>query len=347
MIGKYTLAAIVSAVLITGASAQAEYTPAESALYEAAKTEGSVTWYVSQYNTENADTICALFAKRYPGVACNPVRSTGQVAFQRIQQELQAGALQADVFSTNEDSQVLQLKGAGQLLQNAPENLEHVIPRIKEIGDLDGYWVASGVSPVVILYNTNLVTAEEAPKNWTDLYDPKWKNQVAIGHPSFSGAVGVWAVAMNDLYGWEFFEKLEQNQPHLSRSILDSQNLVASGERKISIASLSVALQDIHGSGASTAIIAPTDGMVMPVSVTAVMSASQRPNAGKLLQDFLLGEEVSEYLASVYRYPLRPEIDAPEGSISLDNPDLIFIPAQEALDKSLEIQGNFRDTFGI
>ncbi|TKT82489.1 extracellular solute-binding protein [Aquamicrobium sp. LC103] len=347
MIGRLTLAAFISAAFISHTSAETNYTPNEQALYEAAKSEGSVTWYVSQYNTENADTICSLFSERYPGVACNPVRSTGQVAFQRIQQELQAGALQADVFSTNEDSQVLQLKGAGQLLKYVPENLQHVVPRIREMGDPDGYWVASGVSPVVILYNTKLVPEEEAPRNWTDLYDPKWKSQVAIGHPSFSGAVGVWATAINDLYGWEFFEKLEQNQPHISRSILDAQNLVGTGERKISIASLSVALQDMHLSGAPTAMVAPTDGMVMPVSVTSVLDAAQRPNAGKLLQEFLLSVEVSEYLASIYRYPLRPEVEVPKGSISLDEPNLIFIPAQEALDKSMEIQGNFRDTFGI
>ena len=55
--------------------------------------------------------------------------------------------------------------------------------------------------------------AADAPKSYADLLDPKWKNQVAVGHPSYSGYVGTWVVAMRKLYGWDFFEKLEKNQP--------------------------------------------------------------------------------------------------------------------------------------
>lgn len=70
-------------------------------------------------------------------------------------------------------------------------------------------------------FNPTLVAPSDAPKKWTDLCDPKWMEQVALAHPGFSGAAGAWVVAMNNLYGWEFFEKLKANKPFVSRSLLD------------------------------------------------------------------------------------------------------------------------------
>ncbi|WP_217539552.1 ABC transporter substrate-binding protein, partial [Stenotrophomonas sp. GbtcB23] len=104
-----------------------------------------------------------------------------QVIFQRLVQELQANAVQGDLMSTNDDGQMLQLKEQGALAQYAPENLKDMVTELRDRADKENYWITSGVSPLVIAYNTKLVTEAEAPKNWSDLTDPKWKGQVAIG----------------------------------------------------------------------------------------------------------------------------------------------------------------------
>ncbi|HWK13879.1 MAG TPA: extracellular solute-binding protein [Rhizobiaceae bacterium] len=343
---RFFACAIASFVLVPSESQAEEMTAHEAALYEAAKVEGSVTWYVSQVTTENADKSCAGFRAKYPGITCNPVRASGQVVFQRIQQELAAGALQADVMSTNDIGQLYQLKQEGALLQYAPEGLAHMLPLMRDAGDADGYWFTSAIAPIVMVYNTDQVSKEEAPKNWTDLYDPKWKGQVAIGHPGFSGSVGLWTVLMDDLYGWDFFTKLELNEPHIGRSIADGANLVISGERKIAIAPLATVLND-QAKGAPIAEVLPTDGALMPPSGTGIMKGAQHPNAAKLFAEFFLSKENSQLFVDRHNYPLRADVPISDKTIPLDDYKLINVPIEKGIKKVPELQAKFRDTFGI
>ena len=77
-----------------------------------------------------------------------------------------------------------------------PHNIETMLPRpFARPSNADGYWFASNISPYGIVYNTELVSEAEAPKTWQDLLDPKWKDQVAIAHPGFSGSMGMFAIA--------------------------------------------------------------------------------------------------------------------------------------------------------
>ncbi|SMF18253.1 iron(III) transport system substrate-binding protein [Xaviernesmea oryzae] len=342
------MAGIIPALMLAaGLAGAAEMTDSEKQLYEAAKKEGSVTWYVSQTTTEFADGMCNLFEKRYSGVECNVVRASGQVIFQRLVQELQASAVQGDVMSTNDDGQMLQLKEQGALAQYAPENLKDMVPVLRDMADKENYWITSGVSPLVIAYNTKLVTEAEAPKNWSDFTDPKWKGQVAIGHPSFSGSVGLWTILMNDLYGWDFFEKLEKNAPQIGRSVADGHNLVVSGERKVALAPLPLILSDSILKKAPIAVVYPTDGALLPPSATAIMKDAPHPNAARLFENFLLGPEIAEYFAKDYRYPLRAGVPLAEGMRPLDSYTTKSVETSEGIKKLPEIQEKFRDTFGI
>lgn len=343
----YLATAIPAFILAVGIAGAAEMTATEKQLYEAAKKEGSVTWYVSQTTTEFADGMCGLFKKRYEGVECNVVRASGQVIFQRLTQELQAKAVQGDLMSTNDDGQMLQLKEMGALAQYAPENLKDMVPVLRDMADKENYWITSGVSPLVIAYNTKLVPEAEAPKNWTDLADPKWKNQVAIGHPSFSGSVGLWTILMNDLYGWDFFTKLEKNQPQIGRSVADGHNLVVSGERKVALAPLTLIMSDAMKKNAPIAAVYPTDGALLPPSATGILKDAPHPNAARLFENFILGPEIAEYFAKDFRYPLRAGVPASEALRPLDSYPVKSIETTEGIKKLQDVQAKFRDTFGI
>jgi len=52
------------------------------------------------------------------------------------------------------------------------------------------------------------VKAADAPKNWPDLLDKKWTNQIAVGSPNFSGMVGVWTLSLAKLLRLGFLTKL-------------------------------------------------------------------------------------------------------------------------------------------
>jgi len=344
---RYLVGSLPVLILATGIAGAAEMTQSEKELYEGAKTEGSVTWYVSQTTTEFADGMCRLFEQRYEGVSCDVVRASGQVIFQRLTQELQANAVQGDLMSTNDDGQMLQLKEQGALAQYAPENLKDMVPLLRDMADKDNYWITSGVSPLVIAYNTDLVDEADAPKNWTDLTDPKWKNQVAIGHPSYSGSVGLWTILMNDLYGWDFFVNLEENLPQIGRSVADGHNLVVTGERKVALSPLSLILSDSLQKQAPVAAVFPTDGALLPPSATGILKDAPHPNAARLFSNFILGPEIAEYFSKDYRYPLRAGVPVAEGVRPLDTYAIKSIATVDGIEKLQDVQAKFRDTFGI
>src|SRR5690606_14945632 len=214
-------------------------TPALDALYDKARKEGEVTWYIAYYRTETAERVGAAFAKRYPGVRVNVVRATGQVVFQRLSQDIRVGARNCDVFSGTDTSHYAHLKETKVFAPYRPETLDEVLPIVRDAADPDHYFTATDTSMTTMVYGTKSVTADEAPKSWRDLADPKWKGQLALPHPGYSGAMGAWIVAMNNLYGWELIEQLAANKPLITRYLSAPPVSIGSGERQVEIGPVS------------------------------------------------------------------------------------------------------------
>ena len=232
-------AAAGSASWSLGAHANGLTTDAEKALYEASKTEGQLTWYDAHHAVEQAEAIGKAFSDKYPGVKCNVVRTTANVAYNRLNQELKAGGPQCDLLSSTDISHAVELKNKGLLDKFVPANGSTLSVNLQKI-DPDGFYHVTSIGTIGITYNSAKVKPEEVPKKWTDLLEPKWKNQVSVGHPSFSGYVSIWVWEMQRLYGWDYFEKLKASSPQIGRSIQDTLTHLRSGERMVAAGSLAL-----------------------------------------------------------------------------------------------------------
>lgn len=89
-----------------------------------------------------------------------------------------------------------------------------------EARDAKSAWYGTYMTPEVIAYNTHAVTAAEAPKDWDDVLDPKWKGKVLIRDPIASGsmraifgAILARSVARtgSTADGWEWLRRLDAN----------------------------------------------------------------------------------------------------------------------------------------
>ena len=67
-----------------------------------------------------------------------------------------------------------------------PTWADAVAPHERGPGDL---YFAAYLTPAVLLYATEGVTAEQAPRDWEDLLDPRWKGKVLIRDPLASGTM--------------------------------------------------------------------------------------------------------------------------------------------------------------
>ncbi|MFP5406121.1 MAG: ABC transporter substrate-binding protein, partial [Gammaproteobacteria bacterium] len=315
---RAVLLPLCAALGLAAAPVHAQQMPGwEAQLYDAAKKEKEFTVYTSHYNTEEIGDLCAAFEAKYPGVKCNFVRTTAQVAYQRLNQDLQAKVAVASVFSSTDVSHYPALKKRGLLMAYKPHNSDKVVDSLKQYSDPDGYYTVTAAALMLIAYNTDLVSEQEAPKNWPDLLDPKWKDKVAIGHPAFSGYVGTWAVLMRKLYGWDYFEKLEKNSPQIGRSVNDTVTMLNAKERWVAASAEATTLMS-RDKGNPLAVSYPTDGSLLMVSPSGIPTNAPSPNGAKLFIEFMLDKEAAEIQVKNHSLSVIKGIKAAPGAKPLE-----------------------------
>jgi len=313
------------------------------ALEDAARKEGEVTWYTAHYAVEQAEEIGRSFGKKYD-IKVNVVRTTAQVGYQRLLQDIKNNAANCDVFASTDVGHFVTLKKEGRLMQYVPELAKEISPEFQNF-DPEGFYHATSAGLILIAYNTKKVKPEDAPKNWPDALAPKWNKQLATGHPGFSGYAGIWAVTMTKLYGWSFYEKMEKLSPQIGRSIVDPVTMLNSGERSIGFASDTTTLLSIQ-KGNPLAVVHPTDGTVLVIAPTGIMKNARHPNAAKLFMEYLYSEELAKLHVSVFSLPMRPGTPLAPGMTAIKDVKTIRPSVQELTEKVPEIIEKWRDTFG-
>jgi iron(III) transport system substrate-binding protein len=312
-------------------------------LEQDAKKEGELTWYVAHYTSEGAEDLGRGFTEMY-GVKVNVVRTTAQVAYQRLLQDLKNNQTICDVFSSTDVGHYVRLAAEGRFVKYVPETESKIVPTFRNF-DPAGFYHTTSAGLVVLTYNSTKVKAEEAPKKWQDLLDIKWKGKVSTGHPGFSGYVGTWVLTMKNLYGWSYFDKLEKNKPQIGRSINDTVTALNAGERQVAAGADGSTLFSASR-GNPLAVSYPTDGSVLIIAPSAIMKGTKHPAAAKLFMEYLYSVEAAKINAKHFAIPLRPEVPSPPGAKPISELKTIR-PTVAEIDKGIpEVIEQWRDTFG-
>src|ERR1700694_592117 len=268
------LAAGSPAAALAATRRKAEVTDADvSKLYDAAKKEGKVVWWTGHYTQAAAEKIAGAFKTKYPGIEVELLRQTGQVLFQRLTQDLKSNVHQVDVFASTDEAHMPLLKKQNALAPFVPADIDKIPAQYQHLDPDDAYQLGD-IALMCINYNPKKVSA---PRRWADLLDPKYKGQLTVGHPGFSGYVGNWVIAMNDKYGWDsYFKKLAQNKPKNGRSVFDCTTDIVSGERVVGPGADSLALER-KANGTSIAIAFPEDDTILVTAPVTVMEEGAHP----------------------------------------------------------------------
>ena len=325
----------------TGRARAAGITPE---LLDAARKEGTLTWYIAQVDTETAEAMGHAFTARFPGVAVTVIRTTGQVAYERLLQDLKNHAPQCDVFSSTDIAQYVPLKQRGELAQYVPAGATTLLPAFVKASE-PGYMYPVAATTHLLIYNTAKVKPEDAPKAWPDLLDPKWKGRVATGHPGFSGCTGIWALALTKAYGWEFFEKLAKNNPRIGRSGNDPVTLINAGECLLGPAPANTAFQQVD-KGNPLMPVYPGDGATLCLGPSSVMATAPHPNAARLFMEWLMSDDFSRLSVANHGDPVHPGLALTSGQKPLDQVPIMALSVAEIAKGVPEIVEQWRDTFG-
>ena len=249
--------------------------------------KGDLMVYTSIY-PDIIDNMCKPnVAKAFPDMKVNWFQGGTEKVITKITGEIKAKKIAADVLMVADPSYYLKLNEQGLLLPYKSKEDANVISDKAA----DGSWYAVRVCNMIIAYNGNKLKPEEAPKNWTDLTDPKWKGKIAMPNPMLSGTAYVAVGALADKYGWEYFDKLKANGLRVEEGNSAIQNKLLTGEYAAAMILEENILKLANTKKEPLKVIYPTDGVINIPSPIAIFKDTKNPDGAKALVDWWLSKE--------------------------------------------------------
>ena len=338
--------ALALTVYATPIRAQA---PAASAitpqLIEAAKKEGKVVYYTS-IDLPLAERIAKSFETKYPGISVRVERTGAERVFQRIGQEYASNIRAVDVVNSSDAAHFIVWKRQGILAPYLPEDVaKHYAAEHK---DADGMHANFRAGLSVIGYNTNMVKAEEAPKSFADLLDPKWVGKMVKAHPGYSGNVMTATFQVTRDLGWEYLEKLAKQKVMQVQSSTDPPKKLALGERAVMVDGNEYNALQLKEKGDPVEIVYPSEGTPMAVGPNGVFKAAPNPNAARLFQSYCFTAECQQLIIDLGALrSLHPQAKEKAGRRLLKDIKVMKDDAAGVEKAAADIKARYSKIFGV
>jgi iron(III) transport system substrate-binding protein len=252
------------------------------------------------------------FERAHPDVDVRWLDMGSQEVYDRIRSE--RANPQADVWFGGPNTIFARGAREGLLAPYRPSWADHVPPESRAPGNL---YFGLYRTPAMPVYNTKAIAASEAPREWDDLLDPKWKGKILIRDPLASGtmrAVWGWILSQSVLdtgspergFGW--LKRLDaQTREYVFNPILLYEKLVRQ-EGLITIWDLPDVLLE-RRRGSPFGYVFPKSGTPVIDDAVGLVAGCRHPEAARKLIDFL-GEPEMQRLAAerTFRLPARTDL---------------------------------------
>jgi iron(III) transport system substrate-binding protein len=279
---------------------------------EGAKQEGKLVYY-TVLTLPESQALVAAFEKRYPFVKTELFRLEGDKMRAKILTEARAGRYTVDVTSNSITNTGLLIRDSMLAPYQSPARTR-IWPGLK---DHDGYWTSLYVRLYVIAYNTKLVSQREAPRDWWDLLDPKWKGK-KIGLDEEIELYGALVLHWGKEKAKKLFQGLAAQDPLERRGHTLIAQMMAAGEFPVTIA-YGNRIEEMKGKGAPVDWANTADPVVVSPSVIGVFAHAPHPHAAQLFIDFALSREGQSLLKNFDRVTAHMDVPAPVPKLDLKN----------------------------
>ena len=221
----------------------------------------------------------------------------------------------ADVFWSNEPVRTLVLKSRGVLAPYQSPAAQGIAATFK---DPEGYWTGFSARLRVIVYNTDKVQANDAPRSIFDLTDPRWKGQVALADPRFGSTsfhVAAIYAELGDERADDFFRKLSANDVKIVDGNSVVRDMVARGDALVGVTDTDDVNVALAAKQPVAMVLPDRDGIGVPVmpNMVSLVAGAPHPDEAKRLIDYLLSPEVERALAKseAVQIPLHAGVEGP------------------------------------
>lgn len=198
-----------------------------------------------------------------------------------------------------------------------PYELSHDDEIEEDHKDPDNHWYGEMLLPDVIMINNEELTKEEAPKDWDDLIDSKWEDEILIRDVLPSGTMRTIYSAMiykedpeDPEKGYEWLNKLDANTKEYSD---DPTNLYLGLARQlgtVSVWNLQDILLQANENNQPFDYVYPESGAPILVDGAGIIKDAENKENAETFFEFLFESETAIELAEdTYQIPTRTDIE--------------------------------------
>jgi iron(III) transport system substrate-binding protein len=329
----YVLASLWSLAPLLAASAPASDESIDQ-VYEKAKQEGGKVTVYAPFSNRSMEVILPGFMKRFPGVTVNHVDGTPNQLLARVIAEARGGRVLADVFggSLPYMAQITAQKLVTPF--TVPEAAAYPA-QLKS-----AFWVATDTQYYVLGWNTNLVKKGEAPTNFEDLVNARWKKNLMAENRDYQMLIAFAKRKYNsDEKAIDLFKGIAANQVEFHRGHSDLIEFLVAGQQSVCFTCYAHHFPPRVKKGAPIQSLL-NEGVGEIGGAVSILKDAQHPIGALLWTRWALSEEGQRVWAQAGETPAHPHVEPlekvrPTTTYMLNIDDLKEFPRYEKIWKDI------------
>jgi iron(III) transport system substrate-binding protein len=185
--------------------------------------------------------------------------------------------------------------------------------------DERGRWHGTYETPQVIAYNSEAVSSAEAPRDWDDVLDPKWRDKVLIRNPNHSDTMRTIFGAMILRFhkdtgkpdqGFDWLRKLDANVHEYTADGTLLMQKLARREGLVTLWDMPDVRLFKEQKNLPVDYRVPSSGTPVIIDGIAIVRGGPNPEEARRFYEFVTTPESLAYAAhKYYRLPVRTDLD--------------------------------------
>lgn len=283
------------------------------ALSGCARDSRSVVTVYSPHGAELMGDLKSRFEREHPDISIDWVDLGSQAVLERLRAE--RADPKADLWF-GASGVLFDIAAREGLLDAFVPSWAQAVP--DEARDSAGFWFGIYLTPEVIGYNSEAVKASDAPRDWDDLVDRKWRGKLVMRDPAGSGTMRAIFGAMlqksivetgNTAKGFDYLRKLDANTREYAASPAILYQKLGRRQGVVTLYNMpDMATREARTKIPVKAVI-PRSGTPMLVDGIAIVHGARHAEQAKLFFNFVASREMMLVAARDHlRIPSRTDI---------------------------------------
>jgi len=182
--------------------------------------------------------------------------------------------------------------------------------------DPNDAWYGTYLTPEVITFNNRLVSKDDAPADWDDILDPKWKNRVLIRYPLAYGTMRTIFGAMimrqpTVEEGYKWLARLDMNTKTYTADPTQLYLKLAREEGVVTLWNMPDTDLQLRDNGYPFSYLVPSSGTPVLTEGIALVRGSRSPESAVEFYEFVTSRDALIRQAhEFHRIPARTDIEA-------------------------------------